>query len=155
MTFSVILFILSWSVYFIVADKNKYVYISPTSYIAVILALVTDLLMFVYPLWEYPSGTNLALFIKQLLNSFGIYFVVTYLFIQYLPKDKSHLQFLLYIFYWTGLSIFIEFVSLKVGYITHSYWWNLGWSYLSDWLLFLLFYYHFMWRISNLNGKTE
>jgi hypothetical protein len=144
MTFPIIKFIVSWVCFLLFADKKKFYCFSSTVYLAVILALITDLLMFVTPLWEYP-GSKTQLFYKQMINSFGIYFVTTYFFLQTLPKKQTFLTITRLIFYWSLFSIIIEWVSLKLGYIKHGLWWNLGWSYLADWILFFVFYVHHKW----------
>jgi hypothetical protein len=146
MTYPVIKFIISWALFLFFGNKKKFLLFAPTCYFAVILALVTDLLMFVYPLWEYKSETKIQLFSKQILNSFGIYFVVTFFFLQTLPSNQTFLKVQLHILYWTILAILIELFSLRMGYITHWLWWNLGWSFIADWVLFYAFYIHHKWR---------
>jgi hypothetical protein len=146
MTYPIIKFILSWALFLFFGNRKKFSLIVPTCYLAVILALVTDLLMFVYPLWEYKSDTQMQLFTKQMLNAFGIYYVVTYLFLQTLPKNQTFLKVQLHIFYWTMLAILKESLALKLGYITHRIWWNLWWSFIADWVLFYIFYIHHKWR---------
>ena len=146
MLFSISKFIISWACFILFRNKRKFSLLVPTCYIAVILALITDLLMFVYPLWKYESATKLQLFIKQMLNSFGIYFVVTYFFLQTLPKKQTPFTVGLHIFYWSVLCILIEVLALRLGYIKHSLWWNLGWSYLADWILFIIFFAHHKYR---------
>jgi hypothetical protein len=148
MTYSIIKFILSWACFIWFGDKKKFFLIVPTCYVAIILALITDLLMFVYPLWEYKSQTEMQLFAKQIINAFGIYFVVTYLFLQTLPKSQTILTVGIHIFLWSILCILIEVFAMELGYIHHGLWWNLGWSYFSDWVLFLFFYGHHKWRES-------
>jgi hypothetical protein len=144
--FPLVKFAGSWLLFLLFADKKRYIFISPTCYLAVIFALITDLLMFVYPLWEYPADSKLGLFTKQMLNSFGIYFVVTYFFIQMLPKSPKLLGLIKYILYWSIFSIVIEVAALWFGYIKHEHWWNLSWSFASDLILFSAFYLHYKWR---------
>lgn len=146
MTFPIIKFIISWACFIFFGNKKKFSLIAPTCYVAIILALITDLLMFLYPLWNYESETKIQLFEKQMLNSFGIYFVVTYLFLQTLPKKQNIFNVGLHILYWTILCISIEILAFKLGYISYGLWRNLGWSYLVDWILFLIFYAHHKWR---------
>lgn len=145
MLFPIIKFFSSWIIFLTFAEKRLFFRFSSTVYFAVILALITDLLMFVTPLWEYP-GSKTELFFKQMLHSFGIYFVTTYLFLQTLPKKATIFTLTRHIFYWTVFAIIVEWICLKIGYIKHGLWWNLGWSYLSDWILFFVFYLHYKWQ---------
>ncbi|WP_080873464.1 hypothetical protein [Oceanobacillus timonensis] len=81
-------FIISWVAFLFFSDKKKFSVYVLTCYVVIILALITDLLMFVYPLWDYP-GTKAETFCIQLLNAFGLYFVVNYFFLQLLPKKNG------------------------------------------------------------------
>jgi hypothetical protein len=149
MAFPIIKFISSWIIFIIFADKKQFFRFSSTLYLAMIFAFITDLLMFVHPLWEYPSITKIELFWRQILNSLGIYFVVTYFYLQTLPKKQTLSTLSRHILYWSLLSILIEWIALKTGYIKHRFWWNLGWSYVADWVLFFVFYIHYKWQNYN------
>jgi len=140
-------FIISWSVFLFFADKKKFPVYVLTGYVGIILALITDLLMFVYPLWHYP-GTKVELFFIQLLNGFGLYFVVIYFFLQSLPRNRTLLSVTLHIFYWSIFSILLELFFMFIVFIVHGLWWNIGFSYVSDWILFIFFYVHHKW-VSN------
>ena len=144
MTIGIILFILSWVAFFLFADKKKFPLYVVTGYVAIILAFITDLLMFVYPLWQYP-GTSIEMFWVQMINSFGLYFVVTYLYLQTLPKKQTIFTVAKHIFYWSLFAIILEFILLSIGFIEHGLWWHLGLSYTADWLLFFIFYMHHRW----------
>lgn len=140
-------FIISWLFFLFFSTKNKFPLYILTCYTGIIYALATDLLVFVYPLWWYP-GSKWEIFLNQLFNAFGIYFVVIYFFIQTLPKDQTVLSMTRHIFIWTLFSILLELFFLYIGFIEHNLWWNSGFSYITDWILFIIFYIHHKW-ISN------
>ena len=140
----VVTFIISWIAFLVYALKEKFQLFLFTGYIGIILALITDLLMYVYPLWNYP-GTKIEKFIIQLLNGFGLYFVVIYFFLQLLPKKHTRLTAIRYIFYWSIFAIMLELLFLYIGFIEHGLWWNIMYSYIADWILFTIFYLHHRW----------
>ncbi len=139
-----VIFIISWIAFLSFSNKEKFPLYVLTGYMGIILALITDLMMFVYPLWHYP-GTKIELFYIQLMNGFGLYFVVIYFFLQSLPKRQTVLLVTRHIFYWSIFSIFLELLFLYIGFIEHGLWWNIGFSYLADWILFIIFYIHHKW----------
>lgn len=142
-----ITFIVSWLAFFSFSNKKKLPLFLSTIYLGIIYSFITDLLILIYPLWYYP-GTKLEIFFIQILNGFGIYFVVIYFFLHSLPKKQTNLSIIRYIFYWTAFSIVIELIYLYIGFIEHRLWWNIGLSYLADWILFGMFYLHHRW-VSN------
>ncbi|WP_059103429.1 CBO0543 family protein [Shouchella shacheensis] len=137
-------FMISWTAFLFVAAKEKFPLYVLTGYVGIIFALITDLLMFVYPLWDYP-GTKAETFSIQLMNAFGVYFIVIYFFLQSLPKRRTIRSVALHIFCWTLFAITLELFYLYIGFIEHGLWWNLGFSYAADWMLFLVFYFHHKW----------
>ncbi|MBL0387446.1 hypothetical protein JJB07_12360 [Tumebacillus sp. ITR2] len=147
MVFSIVLFVGSWLFFLFLGKKKKFYVLSPTCYVAMILGLSTDVMIDAYGLWEYPATTGLQSFWRHILDDFGIYFVVTYLFLQTLPKQPNFWNMVLHIFYWSVLAFGLEFLALKTGNLKHRLWWNLGFSYVSDVGLYLIFYYHHRWRV--------
>ncbi|MGM8365724.1 CBO0543 family protein [Virgibacillus sp. W0181] len=147
MFIGVITFTISWLIFFIFSYKKNFPIYILTSCIGIILAFITDLLMFVYPLWKYP-GNPLELFGIQLMNAFGIYFVVIYFFLQAIPTKQTLLTMARYIFYWSMFVIALEFIFIHIGFIKHGLWWNLGFSYAADWILFTAFYIHHKWVVN-------
>ncbi|MBP1934239.1 CBO0543 family protein [Ammoniphilus resinae] len=146
MTFSTTLFVISWICFFVFADKKKIIYFYPTCLLATYFSAAVDFLFTEhYPLWDYPHGTKMQTYIYHLMQQFGIYPVVTYLFLQTIPKRKTKFKLIRHIFYWTLLAIFIEWLAITTHFMEHMKWWNLGYSYTADWLLFFLFYGHFRW----------
>ncbi|MFJ8236319.1 CBO0543 family protein [Ureibacillus sp. NPDC094379] len=144
MLIGTVTFIISWVTYLFFSDKRKFPLYVLTGYIGIILAFITDLLMFVYPLWNYPGGKIVNFFIL-LLNAFGIYFVVICFFLQSLPKKQTILSIVRHIFYWSLFAIIVELFYLIIGYLEHGLWWNLMYSYIADWILFTIFYLHHRW----------
>ncbi|WP_066633550.1 CBO0543 family protein [Desulfolucanica intricata] len=149
MIFSIVLFAASWLCFFIFYKKEKFFLYAPTCYLAVILGLMTDVLTDHYPLWQYPASSEIQKFWRDILDDFGVYFVVTYLFLQALPQKTTLLAFFRYFFYWTLLAVSLEWIALKTGNMEYGLWWNIGYSYLADWLLFAFFYGHYRWQEKN------
>lgn len=145
MVFFKILFVVSWICFFFFANKNKFHIFISTCYFGMILGFVTDFIIDIYPLWEYPVPTKKERFWTKILDEFGIYLVVIYFYLQYFPKTKSFGNKMYYIFKWTIFTILLEWVALKTGYMKHGLWWSLGFSYISDWILFWCFYHHNKW----------
>ncbi|WP_432663195.1 CBO0543 family protein [Wukongibacter baidiensis] len=149
MKFSITLFLISWLVFIIFADKKKFFTFSPTCYLAIILGFVTDLLIHYYPLWSYPGSTDFQKCMRLYLDEFGVYFVVTYLFLQTLPKRKTFITIGVHIFLWTIPSILIEMIALWLESMKHDLWWSLYYSYFADWVLFFIFYLHHRLRVKH------
>lgn len=143
MIFSAVLLITSWICFLIFADKKKFFIFLPTCYLAMILGLMTDILTYQYPLWEYPAPSGLGKLFRTYSDEFGVYFVVTYLFIQTLPKKLIIFKLIKHIFYWSILAVSIEVIALATGSMKHGLWWNTGYSYICDWILFIIFYNHY------------
>lgn len=146
MTFSIILFISSWLSFFIFADKKKFITLAPTCLLAMYLACTSDMMTNVYPLWEYPASDKLHQFFRHLLHDTGVYPIVTYLFLQTLPRRKARLTVIRHIFYWSILAFIIEWIATRTGSMKYHLWWNRGCSFAADWILFFLFYEHHKWR---------
>nr|WP_106779269.1 CBO0543 family protein [Lysinibacillus timonensis] len=142
-------FLISWIVFFSFSNRKKFPLYMVTGYMGVTLALITDLLMYIYPLWYYP-GTKIELFCIQLLNGFGIYFVTIYFFLQSIPKKQTVLSMTLHILNWSIFVIILELIYLYFGFIKYGLWWNIGFSYVADWILFIVFYFHHKWVSKNL-----
>jgi hypothetical protein len=136
--------IVSWILWFIFADKTRWREIFPVSFFAGYLGLITDIIMDYYRLWEYKNGKIMG----ELFDDFSVYIVVTYLFIQWLPTNHTFWAFFRYWFIWTATAIGIEWVHVVTDHMEHHKWWNYGWSYFANWLLFWIFYkYHKIFNI--------
>lgn len=142
-------FIFSWVAWFLFAKKGRWHKYLPVCIFASWLSLILEALMHYYNLWSYSGHPLIALF----GNAFGIYIVTLYLFIQWLPEDRSLRPMLIYWFKWSIVVIIFEWFHFWLGHISYHKWWNIGYSYISDWLLLWIFYrYHiFITKNNNCN----
>lgn len=149
--FFIVSFILAWSVWLLLADKRRWKELFPVGIFAGYLGGISDDLMRKVELWSYkmdPANNALV----EFLTDIGIYIVTTYLFIQWLPAKKKFWNMFRYFFIWTGFTISIEFIFHVTGHIQYHNWWNIGWSYLSDWFLFWIFYqFYKVFNLEKLN----
>ena len=137
--FFIIRFIIVWIIWFIFADKKRWKELFPVAVFAGLLGSTTDNLMIYYKLWGYMDA-GLPTPILKMMDDWGIYLVVTYLFIQWLPKKKTFKNMILYWFIWTSTAVIVEVIHLETGHMEYQNFWNLGYSYISDWILFWIFY---------------
>jgi hypothetical protein len=121
---------LSWIIFILYADKRRLFLFLPTCYLAMILGFLTDLLMEIYPLWEYPVSAKWQSFFVDFLDELGVYFVVTYLFLQTLPKQSTFPTISMHIFLWTIPAVTLELIALRIGAMKHHMWWNIYISYI-------------------------
>jgi len=134
-------FIVSWLIWFIFANKKRWKEILPVSIFASWISFAVEAWMhYVYNLWSYAGSGILPLF----GNAFGIYLVVPYFFIQYLPQERTLVKMLVYLFLWADFAIVFEFLHWYFSKIEYHLWWNIGFSYLSDWLLFWIFFKYYV-----------
>jgi len=147
--FHLVVFIISWIIWLLFADKKRWREIFPVCFLATFLGCLTDMIMQHYPLWQYLGWHPVCI---HLANDFGVFLVVTYLFIQWLPKRQTFWRMAAYWFVWTGASISLELFYKNTGRLIYHQWWNIWCSYLADWLLFMLFYYyHRLFRFEKLS----
>jgi hypothetical protein len=144
-------FIISWSCWLIFADKARWKEIFPVCIFASFLSLISDEIVYSYiPYWEYYG--NEPNIVRNLMDDFGVYMVVTYLFIQWLPQKQTFFRMFSYCFAWTALAITIEYVHVITGHMAHYHGWSFWHSYVSDWILFLTFYeYHKVFHFERLS----
>jgi len=132
-------FVLSWICFYVLADRSIWRLYLPACFLSTIMSLTTDVLMTRYDLWVYEDPTGLVGPKSQnFFDDFGIYPVVTYLFLQKFPAKQALSKQFRYLLFWTTLAICIEFVYFIFGWMKHNHWWNHGWSYVADWLIFLV-----------------
>jgi hypothetical protein len=144
-------FIIVWAIWLIFADKKRWREIFPVSIFAALLGSTTDTITSHYKLWRY-HGDGVDLWLLKTMDDLGIYIVVAYLFIQWLPTKRTFLRMAGYWFVWTGLAISIEWLHIVTGHMEHYLWWGYICSYAADWFLFWLFYqYHKLFRLERLN----
>lgn len=145
MVFSITLFVVSWICFFIFADTKKFHLYWTTCLLAMFLACTVDSFAHDFSLWEYPKPKKMH-YLHHTMQQFGVYPIVVYLYIQTLPQKQNTLSVIRHIFYWSSLAVVIEWLATRTGYMEYQKWWNLGWSYLCDWILYLIFYFHHKWR---------
>jgi hypothetical protein len=148
--FYVVWFILVWIIWLLVGDKSRWREILPVCIFAKCLALATDVLVSYYPLWEYAGSP----FLIHLADDLGIYPVVTYLFIQWLPNNRSEKNMFRYWLVWTTVALAIELFYVNSGYMRYHQWWTTWHSYAADWLLYWLFFeFHKILRLERLSSN--
>jgi len=150
MTFFYANFVIYWTCWLLFADKTRWRELFPVCIFASFLGLVSDQIVHLYKAyWEYYGSESII--IIDLLDDFGAYVVVTYLFIQWLPQKRTFFRMFSYWFAWTSLAITIEYVHIVTGHMAHYHGWSYLHSYVSDWILFLIFYqYHKVFQFEKL-----
>lgn len=133
-------FALEWSIWIIFADKKRWRELFPVSFMAGLYGTTSDIITYYYPLWKYDGDISPM---PRLINTWGIYIVVVYLFIQNIPARRTLGRMLGYWLFWTSISITIEKIHAIMGHITYPLWWNIYYSYLADWVLFSSFYLYY------------
>lgn len=147
MTFWIARLIFDWVLWLIFADKKRWKEILPVCFFASWVSYIVESQIYHnWQLWSYSGQPNIALAI----NGFGIYIVVTYLFIQWLPENRTAANLFYYLFLWTAVCIVFEYFHLLTGNFMYHKWWNLAYSYLADWILFYGFYKYYL-LFSNTN----
>lgn len=142
-------FTLSCVVWLKYADKNRWREILPVCIFAEALALATDVLVFYYPLWEYIGPPHLV----HLADDLGIYPVVTYLFIQWLPHSRTTRNMVGYWLVWTTITGAVEMIYVGSGHMVYHLWWSTWHSYAADWILYWLFYeFHRVFHLKRLSN---
>lgn len=133
-----ILFLSSWTAFILFADRKRWRIYAPVSLLAMVMSLTSDHFVSSYPLWSYRDTSDVVPeSIIRVLDDFGVYPVTTYLFIQYKPRLGGVRRVLYYLAWTSGVILLEKFFCLQ-GWMVHNLWWNLGCSYLADWLIFLL-----------------
>ncbi|MGZ4112738.1 MAG: CBO0543 family protein [Tumebacillaceae bacterium] len=128
----VLVFLSSWVAFICLADRKRFREIFTTSLMAMVLGLTSDLIIEYVPIWHYQDPVVPTLLIK-VLDDFGLYFVVSYLYIQFLPVTFK--KWLLYTLLWTLSCISFETIMLKSGRMQHEMGWSLWSSYVADWVI--------------------
>ncbi len=151
MEFYYIRFAVFWALWLILADKSRWREIFPVCLFASLLGTGTDIAQHYYPLWMFDYNASM---LPELSDDFGVYIVITYLFIQWLPERRTPGPMLLYWFAWTSFTLALEWLHLKLGHMTYHQWWRIWHSYIADWLLFWIFYgYYRLFNFEKLARK--
>ncbi|MGB8954126.1 MAG: cupin domain-containing protein [Tumebacillaceae bacterium] len=134
-----ILFLLSWTAFFLFADRSRWHQFLPACMLAMLMSIISDVVVTDYPLWLYHDPTELFPRLAiHLFDDLGIYPVVTYLFLQYFPSQATLRNRLLYFGVWTTGVILLEYLFCRMGWMIHKMWWTLFCSYLADWVIFYI-----------------
>ncbi|BCJ86799.1 CBO0543 family protein [Effusibacillus dendaii] len=128
------LFTFTWTWFLVYADKTRLREFYTAVMFSATLGLLTDLMMIHYLLWDY-KGLPQSQFSTPLILDSSIYPVVTYLFLQGLPK--TWVSMLKRTVTWSCFAVLFEWVTIHTGHMQHHLWWNLGFSFLSDNLIFI------------------
>jgi len=112
--------------------------------------------MHYYKLWDYGDQDHqINKFFIEVFDDVGIYVVTTYLFLQWLPTPHTFKRLFWYFFIWTAIAASVEWIHVATGHMTYHKWWNLGFSYISDWILFWVFYkYHEIFKLRKTSEKS-
>jgi len=149
--FYIISCLISWIIWILFADKKRWRELFLVGIFASLLGSVTDVIMHHYMLWGYPANKSL---LPLLLDDISVYIIIPYLFIQWLPSQRTLLSMLCYWFCWTLVTIGIEEIYQVTGHMKYYKWWNIWCSYLSDWFLFWLFYkFHKLFRLRLISSR--
>lgn len=151
--FFIVFFSLTWAGWLVLADKKRWRELFPVSIFASFLGCISDTVMKHFTLWNYQNPSTLM---TDLSDDFSVYLVVPYLFIQWLPVKKNPLNMLVYWFLWTGFTIGLERIFVVTNHMTYHKFWCSSYSYLSDWVLFWLFYqFHKIFRLQLLSSREK
>ncbi|UOF88952.1 cupin domain-containing protein [Fodinisporobacter ferrooxydans] len=161
--FFIFIFLISWASFLLFSNKKRIHELYQSSLIGMMMSLTSDAVTSFHPFWFYNDPeTHLSKFVIQMLDDFGVYPVISYLYIQYMPNSVR--KWLKYTWCWTLAGITIEYMMVNRGYITHQLGWSLSLSYISDWIIFGLLTLHHQWIIRSRkfpnisfiqNGKVE
>lgn len=125
-----------WGAWLLFADKKRWREIIPVCIFASWISLVVEAVVHHQnELWCYTGDPLVPLFAHAL----GIYLVVPYLFIQWLPGKRTFQYMATYFFLWTSFAAANEWAYLQLGQMKHCSWWTLIHSYTADWVLLFLF----------------
>ncbi|UOF89990.1 hypothetical protein LSG31_19305 [Fodinisporobacter ferrooxydans] len=142
--FYILVFLASWIAFLIFGNKKRFRELYTNSLIAMIMSLTSDVIASIYPFWFYNDPkTHIPKLIVELLDDFGIYPVIAYLYVQFLPETLR--KWFLYTFLWTTGGILTEYFMIRNEYIVYKLGWSLSWSYVSNWIIFGILTGHHVW----------
>jgi hypothetical protein len=133
------------------ADKSRWRSLSVISLIAMLLAFTAQILAQRYPVWDFVGYEHWHF--VTLANGV-MYMVATWMFIQWYPVGRKPTWTAAYWLTWTTFAVIIEFVYIQTGHMIHTPRWNLGYSYIADWLLFgSLHWFYRIFYLTRLDNK--
>jgi hypothetical protein len=119
-----------WTCWFISADKSRWRELFLVGIFAGFLDGFADTSAYYYPLWGYHGMANSI--IPDLFDSLGLYIVVAYLFIHWLPEHRTIACLLTYWLFWNLITIVIEWIHVYTGHMSYGVSWNMAYSYFLD-----------------------
>jgi hypothetical protein len=140
-------------VWLIFADKHRWRSLITISAIALLLALIAQIIAQKHPTWDYVGEIDWTLIS---ISNDSVYMVTTYLFIQWYPYAKRNRWIVSYWVGWTTYALVVEYVYWELGHLVYYPNWSLSYSYILDWILFGFFYkYYTIFKLSRLDKKIE
>jgi hypothetical protein len=119
----------------------------PTILFMVLGNLLYSYLFKEYPLWMFDHTFEEKLLPTQmsinLIKSFTSFPILTLIFLSHIPEGKNTKKNIFYIIAWTILFIGIEYIARLLGMITYHNGWNMWWSMLFDFIMFVLLAMHY------------
>lgn len=128
-----------WSSCFLVFDKKKFLSYLPTIYLGAALAFMSDILALIYPIWIYHAPNNTIRLLRNIMNEFGIYVPIIYLYLYTMTKYKE--KFIVFAI-WILISAIVEIIFLEIGDYSYRDWWSFIKSIIADLFLYSTFYFH-------------
>src|SRR5579875_553095 len=136
-----LVFAACWVLFALFGQKKRFHELYPTSLIGMLMSLTSDVVTSFYPFWTYHADDNyISPFIIKLLDDFGIYPIIAYFYIQFLPS--SLWKWILYTIIWTSGGIGVEYILIHQGYMAYHRGWSLWTSYAADWVIFIILSSH-------------
>ena len=113
----------------------------PTILYMILADLAYVILFFDKPLWQYESPIFTSNFVESLI-AFVIFPCTCLLFLPIYLK-VSKIKGLVFILFWVLLYTSVEFLSMRLGYFSYHYGWNIYWSFGFNCLMFPLLILHY------------
>jgi hypothetical protein len=129
--------------------KNYY----PTILFFILSNVTCILLIYNNPLWLYEPKIISSTF-SDLFICITVYPSTVMLFIPHLPSKKS--KIILHISIYVAIYTLAELIGMKIGYFTHLNGWNIWYSLILNYLLFIMLIIHqkkpiYAWSIALLS----
>ncbi|MFB5188881.1 cupin domain-containing protein [Alicyclobacillus fastidiosus] len=131
-----LVFLGAWVCLLLFGDRKQFRRVFPSVAVGVIMSLASDIITNQYPFWKYHDNEFLPPVVVQLLDDFGIYPCIAYLFVQHIPTSAK--KWIIYTACWVAGGMGVEWVMAYQGYLTYGLGWNLGWSFAADCAIFIV-----------------
>ncbi|MCA1029737.1 hypothetical protein LCL95_01670 [Bacillus timonensis] len=100
-----------------------------------------------YPLWRFEHTFEKEIMPTRmtidLLKTFTSFPLLTFIFLSHFPEGKSFKKQGVYIIFWTFIFVMIEFFAKLLGMISYHNGWNMWWSIVFDFSMFVILSIHF------------